>query len=35
MRIENGTVPAIDFEQIKADFDLDDEELAYLESYWD
>lgn len=29
------TVPAIDFEQIKKDFDLDEEELEYLESYWD
>ena len=29
------TVPAIDFDQIKADFDLDEEELEYLNSYWD
>lgn len=26
---------AIDFDQIKADFELDDEELEYLQSYWD
>lgn len=29
------TVPAIDFDQIKADFDLDEEALEYLNSYWD